>query len=233
MKLSGRVALITGASRGIGRAVAVGFAKAGADLILCARTADALAETAKDVETVGRQVLAQPLDVANEAGVADLIASGMQRFGHIDVLYNNAGVLIGGKIWEIPLAVWRQHLDVHVTGTFLMCKHVVPHMIAQNYGRIINVTSGLSVACSPGVGAYNTAKGAVNSLTKTLAAEVRDYNILVNAQCPGSLKTAMNPGGARPPEAAVPTALYLATLPDGGPTGRFYRDLQELGWWGV
>lgn len=228
MVLQGRVALITGASRGIGRAMAIGFAHEGADLVLCSRNGSLLEQVAAEVEGIGRRGLAIPADVSSEAEVRALVDQAINHFGRIDILHNNAAVLMRHAIIDCPVEEWDETMAVNVRGTFLCCKTVLPHMVRQGYGRIINMTSILSILCVPDYGSYNVSKAAVNALTKTLAQEFAGQNILINGQHPGPIKTDMNPAGTHPVDHPVPTAIYLASLPADGPTGRFFYDMKEM-----
>jgi NAD(P)-dependent dehydrogenase (short-subunit alcohol dehydrogenase family) len=228
MVLQGRVALITGASRGIGRAMALGFAREGADLALCARNVRQLHALVREIEQMGRQAMALQADVASEPDVRAMTQEAIGRFGRIDVLHNNAAILIQHPLVDHPLDDWHRTMAINVTGTLLCCQAVLPHMVRRGYGRIINMTSILSALCVPSYGSYSVSKAAVNALTKTLANEFRGHNILINGQHPGNIRTDMNPGGTYPPEHAVATAVYLASLPDGGPTGKFFYDRKEM-----
>lgn len=230
MKLQNRVALITGASRGIGRAVALAYAREGAELILCARHTGSLQAVAAEAQGLGRQALTVQADVAVASDVEAMVEQAIARFNRVDILCNNAGILLHYPLVEHPLDQWAQTMAINVTGTLLCCQAVLPHMVRQGYGRIINMSSILSVLCLPGYGAYSASKAAVNALTKTLAREFADYNILINGQHPGNIKTDLNPGGLYTPDHAVPTAVYLASLPDGGPTGKVFYDMKEVDW---
>ena len=230
MLLKDKVALITGASRGIGRAMAVGFAGEGANLVLCARHGDGAQKLADEIQQTGRQALAVQADVSSESDVQTLVDRAIERFGRIDVLHNNAGILLQHSIVEHPVDTWDETMAINIRGTFLCCRAVLPHMTAQGYGRIINMTSILSDLCIPGYGSYAVSKAAVNAMTRTLAKEFSGRDILINGQHPGNITTEMNPSGTHPPDHAVPTAIYLASLPADGPTGRFFYDMKEVDW---
>ena len=228
MKLAGKIAIVTGASRGIGWEIALGFADEGADIAVCARDESRLKQLISKIEQHGRRAIAVRADVSKETDVQRLVDRTMEAYGRIDVLCNNAGVAHRGGVDELDPAKWDEVIAVNLRGPFLCSRAVLPHMKRQNYGRIVDVSSGAAVNCSPGFAAYNASKAALNSLSRTLANEVTGYNILVNAMSPGSLKTDMNPEGSRPPSDALPTAVYLASLPDDGANGRFFRFLKEL-----
>ena len=228
MKLNGKTAIVTGASRGIGWEIALGYADEGADVAVFARDGSLLERLVGEIKQRGRRALAVPGDVSKEADVQRLIDRTVESFGRIDVLCNNAGVAHLGVVDELEPAKWDEVIAVNVRGPFLCSRAALPHMKRQNYGRIVDVSSGAAVNCSSGHAAYSASKAAMNALSRTLANEMIQYNILVNAMSPGFLKTDMNPEGTRPPSDAVPTAVFLASLPDGGPNGRFFRFLKEM-----
>jgi len=228
MKLQGKVAIVTGASRGIGWAIALGFADEGADLVVCARDGARLERLVDEIERRNRRALAVTADVTVEADVERLVERTVETFGRIDVLCNNAGVLHRGAIDELDPSQWDEVIAVNLRGPFLCSRAVLPHMKRLDYGRIVDVSSGSAINCTAGFSAYSASKAALNALSRTLANELTGFNILVNAMSPGFLKTDMNPEGTRPPSAAVPTAVELASLPDGGPSGRFFRFQQEM-----
>jgi 3-oxoacyl-[acyl-carrier protein] reductase len=228
MKLEGKVAIVTGASRGIGWEIALGFADEGADLAVCARDGTRLERLVGEIERRGRRALAVTADVTLEADVTRLAERTVETFGRIDVLCNNAGVFHKGAVDALDSSRWDEVIAVNLRGPFLCSRAVLPHMKRQNYGRIVDMSSGSAINCRPGWGAYSASKAALNALSRTLANELTGFNILVNAMSPGFLKTDMNPQGTRLPGAAVPTAVELASLPDGGPSGRFFRFQQEL-----
>ena len=228
MQLEGKIAIVTGASRGIGREIALGFADEGADVTLCARDETRLQQLAEEITQRGRRAIAVKADVSCAADVQTVVDQTLESFGRIDVLCNNAGLAIYGDVDELDPDDWDAVVAVNLRGPFLFSRAVLPHMKKQNYGRIVDVSSGAAVNCSAGMAVYSASKAGLNALSRTLAAEVREYDILVNAMSPGFLKTDMNPEGTRPPEDAVPTALFLASLPTGGSSGLFYRFMKEL-----
>lgn len=228
MQLENKVALVTGASRGIGWEIALGYAHEGADVVVCARNEASLKQLADQIQQCGQQAIPVRADVSQEVDVQQIIDRTLEVFGRIDVLCNNAGVNHRGNVDEIAVANWDEVISVNLRGTFLCSRAALPHMKRQNYGRIVDVSSGSSVMCKAGLAAYNTSKAAVNALNRTLANETAEYDILVNAMSPGFLKTDMNAAGTRPASAAVPTAVHLASLPTGGVSGRFFRFLEEV-----
>ena len=240
--LAGRVALVTGAGRGIGRAIAVVLAEAGADLILLARTAGELSQTAAQVQALGREALPLVADVSQCTEVQGAVGQGLARFGRIDVLVNNAGIQppIGPLVENDPDA-WTQAVEVNLFGTFHCIQAVLPGMIEQRSGKIINLSGGGATGPRPNFSAYAASKAAVVRLTETLAEEVRPYNIQVNAIAPGAVNTRMldevlvagraageelsaaqrrQGQGGTPPELAAALVVFLASAGSAGLTGK-------------
>lgn len=229
MSLAGRIAMVTGASRGIGREIALGYARAGAHVILTARDEARLADVASEIDKFSGSADVVRLDVTDAAAVQRAIDGVVARHGRLDVLCNNAGVSNArGPVAEVSPEAFTGVQAVNLIGLFACCHAALPHMISAGCGRIVNVSSGAAIMCNPGESAYAASKAAVNALTIAMAKEVQASNVLVNAMSPGSVRTDMNPTSDVPPSEAVPTAVWLASLPDGGPTGRFYRFMQEL-----
>jgi NAD(P)-dependent dehydrogenase (short-subunit alcohol dehydrogenase family) len=229
MSLVGRIAMVTGASRGIGREIALGYARAGAHVILAARDEARMGAVASEIEATAGTSEVVRLDVSDSADVCRAIEGVVARHGRLDVLCNNAGVSTArGPVAEVSPEAFAGVQAVNLVGLFACCHAALPHMIEAGYGRIVNVSSGSAIMCNPGESAYAASKAAVNALTISMSKEVQAANVLVNAMSPGSVRTDMNPTSTVPPSEAVPTAVWLASLPDGGPTGRFYRFMQEL-----
>ena len=217
--LEGRVALVTGASSGIGWAVALGFADAGADLILVARRAHLLARLAQAIQAKGRRALLVIADVAVERSVKRIVHQAAAAFPRIEILVNNAGTSLPEQsTHETSQADWDRVLAVNLRAPFLLSRLVVPHMLDARYGRIINITS--SYKAQPGHGAYSVSKAALFTLTQVMAKELRGTGIHVNALDPGWIRSEMSPDGGNSPETVVPLAVRLASLPARGPTGR-------------
>jgi NAD(P)-dependent dehydrogenase (short-subunit alcohol dehydrogenase family) len=221
--------MVTGASRGIGREIALGYARAGAHVVLSARDEARLAAVAGEIDDVSATSDILPLDVSDATAVREAIDRVIATHGRLDVLCNNAGISTArGQVADVSPEAFARVQAVNLMGLFACCHAALPHMIAAGYGRIVNVSSGAAIMCNPGESAYAASKAAVNALTIAMAKEVQASNVLVNAMSPGSVKTDMNPTSDVPPSEAVPTAVWLASLPDDGPTGRFYRFMQEL-----
>lgn len=192
MRLKDRVALITGAGRGIGRAIALAYAKEGASLVLAARNLDELNETARLAEDLGVSNLVIATDVTKPEQVEHMAAQAMERFSSIDILVNNAG--IGGPVGALQdndVSSWIEALQVNVVGTFLCCRAVLPVMMRQDRGKIINLSGGGGMFAWANVSAYCSSKAAVVRLTEGLAMELAGANIQVNALGPGSINTYM------------------------------------------
>ncbi|MEJ6538488.1 MAG: mycofactocin-coupled SDR family oxidoreductase [Mycobacterium sp.] len=203
--LEGRVAFVTGAARGQGRAYAVRLAREGADVIIsdiCAPVSDTipyaaatpedLAETVRLIESEGRKVLAREVDIRDDAAVRLLVADGIEQFGRLDVMVANAGVLSWGRVWELTDDQWNTVIDTNLTGTWRTLRAVIPAMIAAgNGGSIIIVSSAGGLKATPGNGHYAASKYGLTSLTNTLALELGEYSIRVNSIHPYSIATPM------------------------------------------
>lgn len=202
-RLDGKVAVVTGAGRGLGRAIARALAEAGADVALGARTASDLADTARLVEAAGRRALAVPTDVTDETQVEEFAAAVVEAFGGVDVLVNNAGTVVVKPLADLEVAEWRRVIDTNLTGTFLCARAFGPHMIARQKGRVINIASVSGLVGEPLLTAYAASKGGVVNLTRALAAEWAKHGVTVNAIAPGYFDTAMTSQGLDDPEVAV------------------------------
>jgi NAD(P)-dependent dehydrogenase (short-subunit alcohol dehydrogenase family) len=228
--LRGKVVMITGASQGLGRALALACAQEGANLVLNSRNADSLDPVAQEAEGAGVEVLAIPGDVSRSTHVEMLVSAAVERFGRIDMLVNNAG-LLGPRvpIEEYPEDEWRKVLEANLTGPFLLARAVVPHM--PEGGSIINVTSGVSIEGRPRWGAYSVSKFGVEGLTQILAAELEERGIRVNSVDPGGMRTEMraaaypdeDPMTKITPEENTDVFLYLASDESKGVTGERFK----------
>ena len=192
MDLTGKVALVTGASRGIGQAVAVELAKAGADVIVNYIGNEAVAqETVEKVEALGRKALKIKADVGNAYEVQAMVDEAHAAFGHIDVLVNNAGITRDGLLIRMKDSDWDDVLNINLKGVYLVSKAVAKLMVKQRSGRIINMTSVSGVTGNVGQANYAAAKAGVIGFTKTCAKELAARGITVNAVAPGFIETAM------------------------------------------
>jgi NAD(P)-dependent dehydrogenase (short-subunit alcohol dehydrogenase family) len=187
--LSGKVAVVTGASRGIGRATSLAFAGAGAKVALLGRDRARLEESLELVRNAGGEAATFVCDVRDEAQVKQSAADVVKRFGAVHILVNNAGTAIRKNVIDFSLEEWRSLTDTNITGVFLMCKYFVPHMRGRGYGRIINLTSIMAHVSSTGRGVYSATKHAVAGLTKALALELVDDKITCVAISPGFIAT--------------------------------------------
>lgn len=231
-----RIALVTGGNRGIGLEICRRLAQHGLAVILTARDASKGKAAAKALQDLQLAVEFQRLDVSSCRSIGACVASVAERRGRIDVLVNNAGIMIdprGSRFLDSKLDTYRDTLETNLYGPLQLAQAVMPLMKANRYGRIVNVSSGQGQLSEMGAGtpAYRVSKTALNALTRILAAEFHGSNILVNSMCPGWVRTAMGGEAApRTPEEGADTALWLATLPDDGPTGGFFRDRKPLDW---
>ena len=190
MKLHGKVAIVTGGGRGIGEAIALAFAREGARLAIASRTRAELDQVASKIENLGGQVQVIPTDVSKRDDVARLIEATLTAYGQIDVLVNAAGVYGPiGPMWDVDVDKWIQAMKINLFGTFMCCHAVLPHMIERRQGKIVNFSGGGATSPLPRFTAYGVSKTAIVRLTETLAEEVREFNIQVNAVAPGAVDT--------------------------------------------
>ena len=233
--LGDKVTLITGASQGLGRALALAFAEEGARVVVNARSDESVRPVAGEVEGAGAEVLAVAADVSREAEVERLVRETVERFGRIDVLVNNAG-LLGPRVGveDYPEDEWRRVIDANLTGPYLVSKAAIPHL--SEGGSIINVVSGVSVEGRAQWGAYSVSKFGVEGLTQILASELAERGIRVNAVDPGGMRTDMraaaypeeDPQTRITPEENTAVFLYLASDESKGVTGERFK-AQEFG----
>ena len=190
MKLQGKVAIVTGGGRGIGEAIALAFAREGAELTIASRTETQLEQVAAQIRKMGGQVQVIRTDVSNQDDVARLIEATLTAYGQIDILVNAAGVYGPiGPMWDVDVDEWIQATQINLFGTFMCCHAVLPHMIERRQGKIVNFSGGGATSPLPRFTAYAVSKTANVRLTETLAEEVKEFNIQVNAVAPGAVDT--------------------------------------------
>ncbi len=199
LRLSGKGAVVTGASRGIGRAAAAALAAEGARVALLARTAADLESVARELRAAGGEAEPFVCDVTSEGDVADAVSAAAARLGRLDFLINNAGIGARGKVDEISVADWDRAFAVNLRGVFLMTRAVVPHMKRQGGGHVVNIASVAGLVANPGLSCYNATKFGLMGFSEALMLELRHDRIKVTAICPGSTDTYFRghePGGA-------------------------------------
>ena len=190
--LEGKTAVVTGGTSGIGRALSLGLAGAGADVIATARRQQQVDDTAAAIEALGRQTLRQASDVCERASLERLCAAVLERFGKVDILVNCAGIIKRAPTVDFPEAEWENILNTNLTGTLRACQIFGKHMLERGYGRIVNIASLNSFVSLSEVAAYAASKSGVASLTKSLAVEWSKKGVTVNAVAPGVFRTDLN-----------------------------------------
>lgn len=231
MKPIERIALVTGANRGIGHEIVRQLVKQKIKVILSARNEEKGKVAAHELGAEFRL-----LDVTNEQSIRTLHANIVQDFGRLDILVNNAGIFLDGREGPNPESVrarLRKTLETNVYGPYDLCELFMPLMKKNGYGRIVNLSSGMGqlTEMEGGSPSYRISKTALNAVTRIFANEGAGANVLVNSMCPGWVKTDMGGAGAeRTVEQGADTAVWLATLPEDGPTGGFFRDRKKIQW---
>ena len=243
MKLKGKVAIITGAGRGIGRAIALAMADEGADLVVISRSLSEVTATATEVKATGRRALALKVNISNQKDITNMVNKTLADFGKIDILVNNAGIQGPiGQMSDNPVEHWVETINTNLIGTFMCIRAVLPGMMKRRQGKIINLSGGGATSPRPCFSAYAASKTAIVRLTETIAEEVKDFNIQVNAISPGAVNTKMLDEvvaagkaagkkaqedvkhqletGGTPPEKAAALAVFLSSDESDGLTGR-------------
>ncbi len=229
-----KIALVTGANRGIGLEACRQLAKLGITVILSSRD-NAKGEQAKlQLEQEGLNVVFRQVDVTNEDSIKQMETFIHEQYGQLDILVNNAGIFPQrGNALDSTVDMLRAAMETNLYGPFRLCQSFIPLMIKNNYGRIVNLSSGMGQlndmnGCCP---AYRTSKTALNAVTRLFANELKDTNVLINSMCPGWVRTDMGGANAnRSTEEGADTIIWLATLPNGGQSGGFFRDRQPIPW---
>ena len=227
-RVDGKVAIVTGAGRGIGKAIALTLAEAGADITVVARTREQIEQTAEDIRKLGRKALAIPADVSQEDHVKKVVEQTVSQFGKIDILCNNAGITVRKPVALLPgakmsvwggtkdepqtLEEWHRVMDINLTSAFLFAQAVGPYMMKQRRGKIINTSSTCADEGLPGISAYSASKAGLSTFTRCLASEWGPFNINVNAIAPGIIVTEMTADHFRDPKN---TEAILARIPLG------------------
>lgn len=210
-RLEDKVLLLTGAASGIGRASAIRAAREGARLFLTDVVAAGLEETTKRVTELGAQVEARAADISDEQQARSSVAACVERFGRLDVLCNNAGIIAYERAHEMSLAFWRRILSVNLDGTFLMTREAIPHLLATK-GAIVNLGSTAGLAGLAYGSAYSASKGAIHAFTRAIAVEYADQGLRANSICPASIQTGMSGTAKLPKNAKLDLMNRLASL---------------------
>jgi NAD(P)-dependent dehydrogenase (short-subunit alcohol dehydrogenase family) len=191
LRFTGKTALVTGAASGIGKATAIRLAEEGADVACLDLSASGLAETAQEIQALGRKVHTFECDVSSETSVLAAVRGAVDGLGKLDVLCNVAGILRADHTHELRLEDWNRILAVNLTGTFLMCRAAIPHLL-ETRGNIVNMSSTAALGSHPWMAAYAASKGGILSMTRALSVEYVKQGLRVNAICPGGIKTPLH-----------------------------------------
>ncbi|MBC8235684.1 SDR family oxidoreductase [bacterium] len=219
MKLRNQVAIVTGSGRGIGKAIALTYAREGADVVAVARTKSEIEELTEEIRSIGRKALAIPTDISQKKQVQAMVQQVLDEFGTVDILVNNAGVAIHNYLMDIREEDWDLTMAVNLKGVFLCTQAVFPIMMEKRSGHIINISSGAGKRGSPRFGSYCASKFGVMGFTEAIAAEGRPHNIKVCVICPGPVTSKMrsdnhpddDPTKLMMPQDIADMALFLVT----------------------
>ncbi len=235
--MSQKVAIVTGANRGLGLETCRQLGAQGLKVILTSRDAEKGQAAAAQLTAQGMTVEYHPLDVTNEDSIQQLKNTVLERHGRVDIVVNNAGIFSDPKepwtAFSANIDTLRTSMETNVYGPFRMCQVFIPIMQQQHYGRVVNLSSGMGQLSemNGGVPGYRLSKTALNAVTRIFADEARGCNVLVNSLCPGWVRTDMGgPEADRDVSQGADTIVWLATLPDDGPNGGFFRDRQPIAW---
>jgi NAD(P)-dependent dehydrogenase (short-subunit alcohol dehydrogenase family) len=237
--VKGKIAVVTGANRGLGFEVCRHLGRQGLFVVLTARDRAKAKEAAETLESEGLDLVYYPCDVTDDASVLEMVRFVRLDFGRIDVLVNNAAVMLDkprgiNSVFDAPVVETLQDtMDTNFYGALRTSRAIIPWMREAGYGRVVNVSTELASLNSMGEGypTYRISKTALNALTRITAAELKGTNVLVNAGSPGWVRTDMGgPEAPRTVEEGADTIVWLATLPDDGPTGGFFQDRKPLPW---
>jgi len=230
-----RVALVSGGNRGIGFAACRRLAQAGLQVILGSRDLEDGKRAVKEIESEGTHIVTSQLDVTSAESISNLEKFVLDTFGRLDVLVNNAGVHLdsGKSAMNVDLEIVKNTFEVNLYGPLRLCQIFLPLMKKQDYGRVVNVSSDMGSLSRMGGRslAYRMSKAALNAMTRVIASEVRGQNIKVNTMSPGWVRSDMGgPSAPRSLEEGADTIVWLATLPEDGPTGGFFKDREPSPW---
>ncbi|MDF3822266.1 SDR family NAD(P)-dependent oxidoreductase [Leptospira sp. 96542] len=230
---TGQIALVTGANRGIGKQVAIELAKLGVYVLIGSRNPDDAEDCLEEVSKLGKGEILT-IDVSKEQSLNTACDTILGSFKKLDILVNNAGIFVdSGKFLDSTVEDIQRTLAVNLYGPFRLIQMFLPLMMDKSYGRIVNVSSGMGQLSDMGSGypAYRISKTAINALTCMTNVEAAGFNIKINSVCPGWVKTDMGGASAtRSVEQGAETIVWAATLPNNGPTGKFFRDKKEISW---
>ena len=237
--LDKKIALVTGANRGIGFEITRQLAKIGTLTILSSRNKTKGLVAQKKLQDEGLDIVYHQLDVTDSSSIHELVNFIKKEYGSLDILINNAGIVIDkedsedASIFHSKLDSIRKTMETNVYGPLLLCKEFIPLMKKNNFGRIVNISSGMGQLSemNGNYAGYRLSKVSLNALTKIFAEEIKGINILINSMCPGWVRTDMGgPNATRSTAEGAETAIWLATLPDSGPSGGFFRDKKQIAW---